>query len=321
MNRVRASTTVSDGRVRRERGRRMFVTGAALGLVLLAACGSDGGTAADPTTPDPTTPAVVEPAAAPTSSAAATPATDAPAATEQPSTEPAPTEPPATEPTPTDAVGTTTIRGTAYTFNTPDPIVGATILVDELPGVSATTAADGSYEIVVPTGTRVTPYIVADGHHTIYTQTFTTDGTTLEGVNLQTPSDDIYTALSSLIEGFIGRSPFEDGCVVVTTVGDARMVGMPFAEFIDFHPHGVAGATVYGEPAMPDPIYFNEQVIPDTAQLTTSIDGGVLWPNVAPGAYTLHAEHPDASFTTVDVTCAPDRVVNANPVWGLHALP
>lgn len=213
------------------------------------------------------------------------------------------------------------IRGTAYTFNTPDPIPGATILVDELPDVSATTAADGSYELVVPSGTTVTPYIVAEGHHTIYVQTFTTDGTALEGVNFQTPSDDIYTALYSLIEGFTGRPPFEDGCVVVTTVGDARMIGMPFDEFIEFHPHGVAGATVYGEPAMPDPIYFNEQVIPDLAQMTTSIDGGVLWANVPPGEYTLHAEHPDHEFTTVDVTCAQDRVVNANPVWGLHALP
>ena len=42
----------------------------------------------------------------------------------------------------------------------------------------------------------------------------------------------------------MGIDPFTNGCVIVTTVGDARMVDMSFAEFIDFHPHGVAGATV-----------------------------------------------------------------------------
>lgn len=289
---------------------------AAAAALLVAGCGSDGGATAPAAV---TQPAATEPAAA--EPAATEPAATEPAATEAPTTEPAATEPMTTEPAATEPAGTTIIRGTAYTFNTPDPIAGATIRVDELPDVSATTADDGSYEIEVPSGMRVTPYIEAAGHHTIYVQTFTTDGTTLEGVNFQTPTDGVYDALYGLIEGFVGRPPFEDGCVIVTTVGDARMIGMTFDEFINFHPHGVAGATVSGEPAMPDPIYFNEQVIPDLAQASTSIDGGVLWANVVPGEYTLSASHPDMAFTTVDVTCAQDRVVNANPVWGLHALP
>ena len=217
------------------------------------------------------------------------------------------------------------IRGTAYTFNTPDPIAGATIKAEELPDVSAVTGADGSYDLEVPAGSTVTLYIEAAGHHTIHVQTFTLDaehdGTELDGVNFQTPNDAIYEALKSLIAGYTGKDPFEGGCVIVTTVGDARMVGMSFDEFINFHPHGVAGATAVIEPALATAIYFNDSVIPDQTQTTTSGDGGVLWPNVPAGTYTLSATHPTVQFTTANVRCEDGWVVNANPVWGLHAIP
>lgn len=263
-----------------------------LSLLTLAACGSD------------------EPAAADTS---------APGTTASETTVPETTVPETTA----AAVGH--IRGTAYTFNTPDPIAGATVTVVELPGVSATTAADGSYELEVPAGTTATLSIEAEGHFGIHTQTFTVsedgDGLELDGVNLQTPSMPIYEGLKALVGGFTGKDPFEGGCVIVTTVGDERMVGMPFDEFIDFHPHGVEGATVAIEPAAATPIYFNEDVLPDTAQQTTSIDGGVLWPNVPPGEYTLTASKPGTEFVTVRATCEDGWVVNANPVWGLHEVP
>jgi hypothetical protein len=246
------------------------------------------------------------------------------AATTVPATTAAPTTPPTTTPSSTVAP-VAHLRGTAYTFNTPDPIAGATIAVHELPDVQATTAADGSYELEVPLGATVTPYIEADGHHSITVQTFTADddhdGAEIDGVNFQTPTEDIYVGLKALVGGFTGRDPFEGGCVIVTTVGDARMVGMSFDEFIDFHPHGVEGATVQIEPDLATPIYFNADVLPDATQLTTSIDGGVLWPNVPPGEYTLTATKPGLTFATVHVSCADGRVVNANPVWGLHALP
>ncbi|MDP2293727.1 MAG: hypothetical protein Q8M22_21305 [Actinomycetota bacterium] len=234
---------------------------------------------------------------------------------------PTTTDAPTTEPAATVAH----IRGTAYTFNTPDPIAGATIKVAEHPELSATTAADGSYELELPAGSTATLYIEAADHFGIHTQTFTLtedgDGLELDGVNLQTPSLAVYEGLKALVGGFTGRDPFEGGCVIVTTVGDARMVGMTFAEFIDFHPHGVEGATVAIEPALATPIYFNEQVLPDVAQLTSSIDGGVLFPNVPPGEYTLTATKDGMEFATVHATCENGRVVNANPVWGLHALP
>lgn len=257
-------------------------------------------------------------------SGAEAPASSAPAATEPAPTEPPVTDPPATEPAVTEPV-VAHLRGTAYTFNTPDPIPGATIKVEEYPDLSTVTGADGSYELEVPAGATVTPYIEADGHQTIHVQTFTLDeahdGVEVDGVNFQTPTVEIYDALKVLVGGFIGRDPFEEGCVIVTTVGDSRMVGMSFDEFIDFHPHGVAGATAAIDPPVAEAIYFNDDVIPDQAQTVSSGDGGVLWPNVPPGEYVLSATHPTEEFVTVKVRCEEDWVVNANPVWGLHAIP
>lgn len=275
---------------------------AACAAVLLAACGSDGSSSAGDTS-------------VPGSSSGTT----LPETTVLETTLPETTVPETTVP----AVGH--VRGTAYTFNTPDPIAGATIMVEELPDVSAVTGADGSYEFEVPAGSTITPYIEAAGHHSIHTQTFTVaadgDGLELDGVNFQTPTDGIYDGLKALVGGFTGKDPFEGGCVIVTTVGDKKMVGMPFAEFIDFHPHGVEGAVVQIDPASATPIYFNEDVLPDAAQQTTSIDGGVLWPNVPPGEYTLTATKAGTSFVTVHVRCEDGWVVNANPVWGLHEQP
>jgi len=217
------------------------------------------------------------------------------------------------------------IRGTAYTFNTPDPIAGATVSLVEMPEISAVTGADGSYELAVPIGMAVTPVIEAEGHHSIHLQTFTVDddheGSEIDGANFQTPSEPIYEALRALIGGFVGKDPFEGGCVIVTTVSDKRVVGMPFAEFIEFHPHGKAGATASIDPPNAQPIYFNEDVIPDQAQTTSSNDGGVLWSNVPPGDYTLRATLEGTSFAEVHVRCEQDWVINANPVWGLHEMP
>lgn len=267
-------------------------------VALLAGCGGDDAAAPEATDPSST--------GAPDTSAA--PATEVPTTTVAPAT----TAPP---------VGH--LRGTAYTFNTPDPIAGATIKVVELPDVSAVTGADGSYELEVPAGSVVTPYIEAAEHFGIHHQTFTVsadgDGLELDGVNFQTPSLPIYDGLKALVGGFTGKDPFEGGCVIVTTVGDPRMVGMSFDEFIDFHPHGLAGATVSIDPPLATPIYFNDDVLPDLAQQTTSIDGGVLWPNVPAGEYTLTAALEGHEFATVHARCEDGWVVNANPVWGLHA--
>ena len=220
---------------------------------------------------------------------------------------------------------TAVITGTAYTFNTRNVIAGATIRVVELPDVVAVTEADGSYRLEVPRGSTVTAYIEAEGHGSIHVQTFVLDddhdGTEIAGVNFQTPTTTVYAALRALIAGYIGRDPFEDGCVVVSTIGDERLTGMPFDEFIRFAPHGVEGASATIDPPVAEPIYFNASVLPDPNQVLSSIDGGVLWANVPPGTYTLEAHKEGVEFAQVRATCEPGWVVNANPVHGLHALP
>src|SRR5688500_3772580 len=60
------------------------------------------------------------------------------------------------------------ISGVVYTFDNQVPIVGATVRVAEVPGASATSGAGGRYDMVVPDGTRFTPYADAAGHHRIY---------------------------------------------------------------------------------------------------------------------------------------------------------
>lgn len=216
---------------------------------------------------------------------------------------------------------TTKISGTAYTFNVGSPIVGAEIRIDELPSLGTTTDENGYWEMVVPVGANVTPYIAAAGYDTIHLQTFRTTRAPLEQVNFQTPTEGVYQLLYVLLEFMIGGPPLADGCVIVSTISDPAVVGMTFDEFVHFAPHGVEGASASGFPAMPAPIYFNEFVIPDLAQQLSSNDGGVLWANVPPGVYQVSATHPEVEFASFTATCVQGRVINANPPWGLHGIP
>src|SRR4051812_30418150 len=95
------------------------------------------------------------------------------------------------------ATGPVHLTGTAYEFNKVEvKLAGAQVRVAEDPTLGTTTRADGTYDLKVPAGRRITPYINAAGHHTIYLQTFTTRaGDDLANVNFQTPSDAVYSAL------------------------------------------------------------------------------------------------------------------------------
>lgn len=205
------------------------------------------------------------------------------------------------------------LRGNAYVFNVGTPIAGATIRVAEVPGVQATTGSDGGYDLRVPDQARITPYIVADGFHTIYLQTFRSAGRDLDKVNFQTPSDEVYPYLAMAVGWHGGTS----GCTVVSTVSQRQVQALSFLDFMKMGAHGVAGATVSGTPAIGQPIYFNAQVQPDPRQASTSVDGGVAIANLMDGRYTISASHPDKRFASFDVDCKEGRVINANPPWGL----
>jgi hypothetical protein len=219
------------------------------------------------------------------------------------------------------SAGTVHIRGTAYEFNNTDVrLAGATIRVAEHPGLRAKTRRDGSYDLAVPNDASVTPYITADGYHTIHLQTFRTDAGDLKRVNFQTPTASVYGALASLLA--VPRDP--DGelrdCAIVSTFSTREVRDLSFRQFTEYGAHGVAGAIAHATPALPPPTYFNEQVVPDPAQRRSSIDGGVIWTGVPPGVYTIRAPHRSTRFASFVATCRPGRVVNANPPWGLHEL-
>jgi hypothetical protein len=219
------------------------------------------------------------------------------------------------------ATKTVHMSGTAYEFNVVHVMLaGATIRVAEYPKLSATVASDGTYDLKVPDGKRITPYIVASGYHTIYLQTFTTDGQDLVNVNFQTPSDGVTAALTQLVDVPHDANGYPTQCAVVSTFNTKNVRGVSYQDFIGYGAHGVAGATAHTSPALPTPIYFNEHVLPDPMQQLSSKDGGVIWTRVPTGTYTMSATSPTTRFASFVATCKPGRIINANPPWGLHEL-
>jgi hypothetical protein len=213
------------------------------------------------------------------------------------------------------------IRGTAYEFNnTKVRLGGATIRVAERPRIRATVRRDGSYDLVVPDRASITPYITAAGYHTIYLQTFRTAGEDLARVNFQTPTEPIYRALATLLDVPLDANGELLQCGIVSTFSTRNVRDLSFPGFTGYGAHGVAGAMASATPSLPDPVYFNENVIPDPLQELSSIDGGVVWTRVPTGVYRIRAHHPSTRFASFVATCKPGRVVNANPPWGLHEL-
>jgi hypothetical protein len=218
------------------------------------------------------------------------------------------------------ARSTVHLRGTAYEFNTPTVIGGATIRVAENPRLRAITRPSGAYDLVVPARSRVTPYIVAPGYHTIYLQTFRTNGADLRNVNFQTPTTSVFQALAALLNVPVDASGELTGCAIVSTISTRNIRDLSYPAFRAYGAHGVAGATASSAPPLPGPVYFNSDVVPDPSQPVSSDDGGVVWTDVPTGVYRISARSPEARFASFVATCRPGRAVNANPPWGLHEL-
>ncbi len=213
------------------------------------------------------------------------------------------------------------LRGTAYEFNDGRVLLaGAAIRVAEFPRLKAIVRRDGTYDLVVPDRARVTPYIVAAGYHTIYLQTFTTDGEDLVNVNFQTPTEGAYRALAALLKVPLDARGDPLACAIVSTFSTRNVRDLSYAAFSAYGAHGVPGATATGRPALPKPVYFNQNVIPDPTQTVSSKDGGVIWTGVPAGVYTISGHDPVTRFASFVATCRPGRIVNASPPWGLHEL-
>ena len=218
---------------------------------------------------------------------------------------------------------TVTISGRAYSFNHMSTFLeGAVIKVREIPGISATTDANGDYTLDVPDDTNVTPYIdPPDGWNEIDLQTFHTRGEDIENANFQTPADLEYNALAAILSVPIDEQTGRPSqCVIVTTASARNVRGVDYETFRDRTPHGVPGATSTESPALDGPIYFNENVIPDPSKTETSEDGGIIWKIVPAGTYRIETTSPDTRFASFLVTCKDGRIVNANPPWGAYEL-
>jgi hypothetical protein len=215
-----------------------------------------------------------------------------------------------------------TISGRAYAFNHMDTFLsGATIRVREFPKLATTTDANGDYALKVPDDASVTPYIEPPpGYHQIDLQTFHTRGKPIENANFQTPADAEYNGLAALLDVPLGPDGRPTQCVIVTTASARDVRGVDYATFEARTPHGVPGATAHAVPPLPDPTYFNENVIPDPSQKETSGDGGIIWTGVPAGAYRVITESPSTRFASFLATCRPGRIVNANPPWGAYEL-
>ena len=141
------------------------------------------------------------------------------------------------------------------------------------------------------------------GYPTTKSQVFQIGDAGITDLAVQFPTAAYYTAAKGQIEQQVGAllgAPYTLANVLVTTVGKS------WASMYDARlPHGDPGAVVSITPptALPaslGPVYFNADVSPDPALTSTSVDGGVLFGNLAAGAYTVTAAK--APFTYASLT-------------------
>jgi hypothetical protein len=194
-------------------------------------------------------------------------------------------------------------------------VAGAQVWIAELPitrRLNLRTDADGNWglsAIKVKGRTLSASFVYeAAGYPTTKSQVFQIGDADLNDVAVQFPTASYYQAAKGQIEQQIGGllgAPYTLRNVVVTTVGKS-WASMYNPEL----PHGDPGAQVGISPAIQfpaslGPVYFNEAVSPDPTYTSTSVDGGVLFGNLANGSYTLTAtkapfEYAPTTFVVQD---------------------
>lgn len=193
-------------------------------------------------------------------------------------------------------------------------VVGAKVWVLENPEKSAITGPDAHFEIDgLDVGSEVTLVMEHPDFHTTQTGTFVLGEHGIHPFTIQAVSTALFNALSSIVP----NPPQEDTtCSIATTV--TRSGGSLYVHLRQGEP----GTSVTLTPAVPaesGPIYFNESVVPDLKQTSTSIDGGVVFANVPPGDYTLSGSKPGLVFQPVKLKCRIGLLVNAGPPLGVLA--
>jgi len=106
-----------------------------------------------------------------------------------------------------------------------------------------------------------------------------------------------------------GLAGFENAMVIT--------VGKSWASMHDGRlPHGDPGALAFSNPqAGIGPVYFNEAVAPDPNCTRTSVDGGVVWFNVAVGEYLVTAQKDRVNYPTIMFDINPDDIANGGDLY------
>ena len=185
-------------------------------------------------------------------------------------------------------------------------VAGARVSIAELPItrlLNIRSDADGkwSFNAVKLRGTPLRMSFVYElaGYPTTKSQVFDIDSSGITDVAVQFPTQAYYLAAKGQIEQQIGGligAPYTLRNVLVTTVGKS-WASMYSTEL----PHGDPGVQVGIAPAIQfptslGPVYFNEAVAPDPTLTSTSVDGGVLFGNLAAGRHTITASKVPFSY-------------------------
>ena len=212
------------------------------------------------------------------------------------------------------------VTGKAFVFFSPtgtDDVTGATIAATELPSSTTTVQADGTFALRVPSGAAYSFTLTKQGFHTTQTATLLVGPSGLDRVGFQVPPDAVFAALASVVK--VEADPTR--CQIATTVSAAGTT--PYGG----DAVGEPGVTVTIDPPVPaasGPVYFayyaGGMILPDRALTETTVDGGVLFLDVAPGDYRLTAHKAGKTFTPVDLRCRAGVLVNAAPPRGLQTL-
>ena len=138
------------------------------------------------------------------------------------------------------------------------------------------------------------------GYKTTKSQVFQVGDSGITDVAVQFPTEIYFSAAKGQIEQQIGAligAPYTLANVLVTTVGKSWA-----SMYSPQLPHGDPGAAVSISPATPfpaslGPVYFNASVAPDPTLTSTSVDGGVLFGNLASGSYTVTASKTPFTYS------------------------
>jgi hypothetical protein len=171
-------------------------------------------------------------------------------------------------------------------------------------------------------GLRVSFVYELAGYPTTKSQVFEVGDSSLTDLSVQFPTDAYFSAAKAQIEQQIGTllgAPYPLRNILVTTVGKAWA-----SMYSPDLPHGDPGAAVDITPAAPfpaslGPVYFNAAVAPDPTLTSTSVDGGILFGNLAAGSYSLSAHKAPFSYSTVTFVVQDDIALYvASPPHGIQ---